>query len=105
MLRTLPFMRIFMFLLGLSFYFINVSNEPWGQWLALASMAIYLAFFALGMGATPYAVNAEIYPLPLRASANSLAITSHWISNYIVAAAFLSAIKTDLGSVRWNAYL
>lgn len=99
MLRTLPFMGVFMFFLAFSFYFINVRNDGWAQWLTLASMGLYLAFFALGMGATPYAVNAEIYPLPLRATANSLAITSHWISNYIVSAAFLSAIKTTIGSV------
>ncbi len=62
-------------------------------------MGIYLVCFAIGMGATPYAVNSEIYPLPLRATANSLAITTHWICNYIVAAAFLSAIESDIGSV------
>ena len=100
MLRTLPFMGLFMFVLAIAFYFINYSADIWAQWLALISMGLYLAFFALGMGATPYAVNAEIYPLPLRATANSLAITSHWISNYIVAAAFLSAIQSNLGSVR-----
>ena len=69
--------------------------------VALVSMGVFLAFFTFGMGAPPYAVNAEIYPLPLRATANSLAITTHWISSYLVSAGFLSAIHTNLGSVNF----
>lgn len=99
MLRTLPFMGLSMLGLSFAFYLMSYHSYNWAQWLALLSMAVYLAFFVFGMGATPYAVNGEIYPLPLRATANSLAIATHWISNYLVTAAFLSAIQSNIGSV------
>ena len=97
MLRTLPFMGLSMFGLCFAFYLINYHSQHWAEWLALISMGVFLAFYTFGMGATPYAVNAEMYPLQLRGTANSLAISSHWISSYVVTATFLSAIQSNLG--------
>ena len=92
-------MGLSMFGLCFAFYMINYHSQHWTEWVALVSMGTFLAFFTLGMGATTYAVNAEIYPLQLRGTANSLAICSLWISSYVVSAAFLSAIHSNLGSV------
>ena len=99
MLRSLPFMGLSMLLIGFSFYLIRVAEVPGAKWLCLLSMGLYLAFFVLGMSGTPQTVNGEIYPLPLRATANSLALVARCLSDFVVASAFLSATKTDTGSV------
>lgn len=57
MLRSLPFMGLCMLAIGFSFYFIKVENASWAKWLCLVSIGLYLAFFATGMGGTPYTVN------------------------------------------------
>lgn len=43
-----------------------------------------MAFFALGMGPVPWAVNSEIYPTRVRGLANGLATTVNWASNLAV---------------------
>jgi MFS family permease len=48
----------------------------------------YLAMFAPGMGATPWVVNSEIYPLRFRSSATSVATMANWISNAAVSQLF-----------------
>ena len=102
MLRTLPFIAFFMWCLSASFAVIKIYDKSWGQWLALASICLYLMFFAIGMGSTPWTVNAEIYPLPLRATANALATTANWLANYAVTAVFLTAVKSNAGTVSFS---
>ena len=99
MLRSLPFIAIFMWLLALSFGLIHMAEVSWARWMALFSLCLYLAAFAIGMGSTPWTVNAEIYPLPLRATANAFATTANWLSNYAVTAVFLTAVGSPLGTV------
>jgi hypothetical protein len=60
---------------------------------------MYLLAFGLGMSSTPWAVNAEIYPLHVIGTAASLATFTNWTSNFIVATVFPLALETDLGSV------
>ena len=58
MLRTLPFISLFIISLGASFAIINIAQLEWGKWLAISSICLYLAFFAIGMGSTPWTINA-----------------------------------------------
>jgi len=60
---------------------------------------MFLLFFAFGMSATPWAVNAEIYPLHVIGTANSLATTVNWIGNFLVASVFLETTQTVAGEV------
>jgi len=60
------------------------------RYVALLAMGVYIAFFAVGMGPVPWAVNAEIFPLRLRATANSLATITNWTVNLVVSMSFLS---------------
>jgi len=76
-------------LLGLSFQF-KIKN---GGLFALESLVLYVAFFAIGMGPIPWAVNGEIYQLNIRSRANSLATTVNWLSNLIVSLTFLTYIN------------
>lgn len=62
-------------------------------------MMMFLLFFAFGMSATPWAVNAEIYPLHVIGTANSLATTVNWIGNFLVASVFLETTQTVAGEV------
>lgn len=62
-------------------------------WLILATLFVYLACFASGMGCMPWTINAEIYPLRVRSFALSLATSVNWFSNLLVSFTFLSVIN------------
>lgn len=70
-----------------------------GSYMAFVGIVIFLFGFSIGMSATVWAVNAEIYPLHVIGTANSLATTTNWTSNFIVASVFLIFLETPLGSV------
>lgn len=59
-------------------------------WLAILGMALYICFFAPGMGIVPWAVNSEIYPLKYRGIGGGFAATCLWVSNLIVSETFLT---------------
>lgn len=61
-------------------------------WLILATLFVYLACFASGMGCMPWTINAEIYPLRVRSFALSLATSVNWFANLLVSFTFLSVI-------------
>jgi SP family myo-inositol transporter-like MFS transporter 13 len=53
-------------------------------------MMLYLIFFGVGMSPVPWTVNAEIYPMDVRAKCMSFSTGTNWLMNYIVAQTFLS---------------
>jgi len=65
-------------------------------WLAVMAMALYICFFAPGMGIVPWTVNSEIYPLKYRGIGGGLAATCLWVSNLIVSETFLT-LTTAIG--------
>jgi SP family galactose:H+ symporter-like MFS transporter len=71
-------------------------------WLAVASVAAYVGFFAIGLGPVFWLLIAEIFPLALRGRAMSLATVSNWGFNLVVAVTFLDLVAS-LGST--NAFL
>ncbi|KAF0703670.1 Aste57867_7569 [Aphanomyces stellatus] len=68
----------------------NTSRTP--GFVILAALFLYLACFATGMGPMPWTINSEIYPLPVRSAAISIATAVNWVSNLIVSLTFLSLI-------------
>ncbi|MBA0696244.1 hypothetical protein Goari_002817 [Gossypium aridum] len=72
------------------------SNGIYG-WLAVIGLALYIAFFAPGMGPVPWTVNSEIYPEQYRGICGGMSATVNWISNLIVAQTFLT-IAEALGT-------
>lgn len=73
--------------------FASCPNDSRGPgWLILATLFVYLACFASGMGCMPWTINAEIYPLRVRSFALSLATSVNWFSNLLVSFTFLSVI-------------
>ncbi|KAI3425038.1 hypothetical protein D9Q98_008416 [Chlorella vulgaris] len=63
-------------------------------YLILCCLVAYLAAFSPGLGPVPWAVNAEIYPLPVRGVATGLAATANWVSNAAVAQTFLTLTRS-----------
>ncbi|KFK35168.1 hypothetical protein AALP_AA5G248600, partial [Arabis alpina] len=79
-------------ILALSFFQQSSSSDPNGiyGWLAVIGLALYIAFFAPGMGPVPWTVNSEIYPQQYRGICGGMSATVNWISNLIVTQTFLS---------------
>lgn len=75
----------------LSYTFHSATPE---KWLALASMILYIACFAISLGPIMWLVISEIFPLTIRGFASSLSIAASWGFNMIVALTFLSLVKT-----------
>lgn len=98
MLRAFPGCALSMFLLGIGMG-LTESNNEYGGWLTVLAVFLYLSFFSIGLGPTPWTVNSEIYPLHLRGIANSMATLGNWTGNYVISAVFLSATETNLGKV------
>ncbi|KAM7487024.1 hypothetical protein LguiA_003033 [Lonicera macranthoides] len=67
----------------------SVATSLYG-WLAVLGLALYIAFFAPGMGPVPWTVNSEIYPESYRGICGGMSATVNWVSNLIVAQSFLS---------------
>lgn len=59
-------------------------------WVPVAGLALYIAFFAPGMGPVPWTVSSEIYPEAYRGLCGGMSATVNWISNIVVAETFLS---------------
>jgi SP family galactose:H+ symporter-like MFS transporter len=66
-------------------------------WIALASVAVYVGFFAIGLGPVFWLLISEIFPLALRGRAMSLATVANWGFNAIVSVTFLNLVGA-LGS-------
>lgn len=101
MLRTFPMCAAAMFLLGIGMWLINYQDNSNGQWIAIFSMCWYIISFSVGIAATPWTVNSEVYPLHLRGIGNSLSTFGNWFANYFISEFFLTATDTTLGQVKY----
>ena len=63
-------------------------------WLAVISIMVYVASFAISLGPIFWLLIAEIYPLKVRSSAEGLAATFNWGSNLVVSLTFLTLLRT-----------
>jgi sugar porter (SP) family MFS transporter len=61
-------------------------------WVAVASVAAFVGFFAIGLGPVFWLLIAEIFPLAVRGRAMSLATVANWGFNLIVSATFLNLV-------------
>ena len=61
-------------------------------WVAVASVAAFVGFFAIGLGPVFWLLIAEIFPLALRGRAMSLATVANWLFNLVVSATFLNLV-------------
>ena len=102
-LRTLPGVFVSLLLVALSMYLAIYQTNPdtknAAHYLFFISIILYLIFFAIGFSSTPWAINTEIYPIHLVGTGVALGAASNWLSNFIVASVFLTAMETDAGKV------
>ncbi|QHO21390.1 inositol transporter 1-like [Arachis hypogaea] len=61
-------------------------------WLAVVGLALYIIFFAPGMGPVPWAVNTEIYTEEYRGICGGMSATINWVGSVIMSISFLSIV-------------
>lgn len=98
-LRTLPFAMIGWFVTAAGMYFSGFHDSVVGSYVAFGGIVIFLFTYSIGFSSTPWTINAEIYPLHVIGTANSLSTTTNWTTNFVVATVFLIFLETPLGSV------
>jgi SP family galactose:H+ symporter-like MFS transporter len=59
-------------------------------WIAVGSLMLYVAAFAIGLGPVFWLLISEIYPLKIRGLAMSIASVANWGANLVVALTFLT---------------
>ncbi|XP_027164934.1 sugar transporter ERD6-like 16 isoform X1 [Coffea eugenioides] len=77
------------FLTGASFYLKgqNLLLE-WVPLLAVSGVLIYIAAFSIGMGAVPWVIMSEIFPINVKGAAGSLVVLVNWIGAWAVSFTF-----------------
>ena len=83
---------------GLALTFAGSPGTGVSGGLVVACLMLYVGSFAIGMGPVFWLLIAEIYPLPVRGRAMSVATLGNWAANLIVALTFLSLLE-GLGPV------
>lgn len=61
--------------------------------IAIASMILYIACFAMSLGPIMWLIISEIFPLEIRGTGSSLAVSASWGFNMLVAVTFLTLIQ------------
>lgn len=61
------------------------SNQATANQILLIFVSIYIFFFAASWGPVAWVVTSEIYPLKVRAKANSISTASNWLLNFGIA--------------------
>jgi sugar porter (SP) family MFS transporter len=77
-------------LLGLFFQFPAWQHQA--PWLALASLVLFIASFAIGLGPVFWLMISEIFPLSMRSRAMAVSTAANWIANFLVSYFFLQLI-------------
>lgn len=77
--------------LGLAFHMAGRTGAL--AWLAVVSMMVYVASFAISLGPIFWLLISEIYPLKIRSSAEGLAAAFNWGSNLLVSLTFLTLLQ------------
>lgn len=86
-------MVICLFLLG----FLLESKEI-HPYASLASILLYVVFFAISLGGVPYILMSEVFPLKMRSSGMAIASCANWGFNMLVAATF-QVLITEMGGI------
>jgi sugar porter (SP) family MFS transporter len=81
-------------LVGLGLFFQVATIRQHAGWLALASLILYVASFAIGLGPIFWLMIAEIFPLKVRSAAMATCTVANWGFNFIVSFTFLQLIST-----------
>ena len=77
------------------------SASPTGalSWIAVISIMVYVASFAISLGPIFWLLISEIYPLKVRSSTEGVAATFNWGANLLVSLTFLTLLQ-EIGATR-----
>jgi sugar porter (SP) family MFS transporter len=81
-------------LVVLGVFFQSASVQHHAPWLALVSLIVYIAGFAVGLGPVFWLMISEIFPLQMRGPAMAVCTMFNWGFNFLISYTFLSL--TDL---------
>lgn len=94
-------MMVSLFLLSFSFAFKDILNL---QWVALASLLVYVTGFAVSLGPIMWLMFTEIFPLKVRAFGMSIVTSIQWLFNFMVSLTFLPFIEYLHESITFSLY-
>jgi sugar porter (SP) family MFS transporter len=81
-------------LVALGLFFEVPAVKAHAGWLALVSLIVYIASFAVGLGPVFWLMISEIYPLKIRGAAMSVCSIANWGFNFLVSFTFLQLVDT-----------
>jgi SP family galactose:H+ symporter-like MFS transporter len=84
-------------LAALGFVFRRPAQTEMSATLAVISMMVYVAAFAISLGPIFWLMISEIYPLKIRSSTEGLSAAFNWGSNLLVSLTFLTLVQ-ELGA-------
>jgi len=99
LLWSLPGLFVSLVGLGACFGVMGFQGFSGGEYAILAFLLMYIAFFSIGMGPTPWVIISEIIPLEFRSTASSLGTAANWIANFAISMAFLPMTSTSEGMI------
>jgi MFS family permease len=94
-------------LVVLGVFFQSASVQHHAPWLALVSLIVYIAGFAVGLGPVFWLMISEIFPLQMRGPAMAVCTMFNWGFNFLVSYTFLSlvGVATKAGAFWVYAFL
>lgn len=73
------------FLAGTSFFLKGQGLLlEWAPVIAVAGVLIYISFFSIGMGAVPWVIMSEIFPIHVKGAAGSLTVLVNWLGAWAI---------------------
>ncbi|NXW59686.1 GTR8 protein, partial [Eurystomus gularis] len=78
----------------------SAATESGMSWLAVVSLGLFVAGFALGWGPVPWLVISEIFPLKARGLSSGACVLTNWIMAFLVTKEFqdFTAFLTSYGT-------
>ncbi|KAK7860328.1 sugar transporter erd6-like 16 [Quercus suber] len=60
----------------------------WAPILAFVGVLFFIASFSIGMGAVPWLIMSEIFPIDVKGAAGSLVVLVNWLGTFFLYSAF-----------------
>nr|KAJ0219089.1 hypothetical protein LSAT_V11C300111270 [Lactuca sativa] len=90
------------FLTGTAFYFMGQAKFlGWAPLLAASGVLVFIAAFSIGMGAVPWLIMSEIFPLHIKGAAGSLVVLVNWLGAWVVSYSFNFLINWSPEGTFW----
>ncbi|KAL4570261.1 hypothetical protein LXL04_025913 [Taraxacum kok-saghyz] len=90
------------FLAGTSFFLKGQAIFlEWVPFLAVSGVLIFIASFSIGMGAVPWLIMSEIFPLHIKGAAGSVVVLVNWLGAWVVSYSFNFLINWSPAGTFW----